>query len=114
MKIALEKGMRQRSLTVFLCFLVGGSVAAVEQAIWPDTVIAHGGRNRQVRMPQSAFERYLPLPQRSISRPVLSESGRNAEGPVFSHGPAARSEVITTAHPYAINPVRPRPVSSLD
>ena len=44
MKIALEKGMRQRSLTVFLCFLVGGSVAAVEQAIWPDTVIAHGGR----------------------------------------------------------------------
>ena len=44
MKIALKTWMRQRGLTVFLCFLIGGSVAAVEQLISPDPVMAHGGR----------------------------------------------------------------------
>ena len=40
MKIALKKWVRQRGLTVFLCFLIGGFVAAVEQLIWPDSVAA--------------------------------------------------------------------------
>ena len=44
MKIAFKERVRQRGLTVFLCFLVVGSVAAVEQLIWPDPVMAHGGR----------------------------------------------------------------------
>ena len=47
----------QRVLTVFLCFLVGGSVAAVEQLIRPDPVIAHGGRTDSLRMPQPEFRR---------------------------------------------------------
>ena len=44
MKIAFKEGMHQRGLAVFLCFLIGGSVTAVEQLIGPDPVMAHGER----------------------------------------------------------------------
>ncbi len=35
--------MRQNNLIVFLCLAVGGSVAAIDDLIWPDTSSAHGG-----------------------------------------------------------------------
>ena len=40
MKIASKKLVRQRGLTVFLCFLIGGSVAAADQLNWPDPAAA--------------------------------------------------------------------------